>query len=538
MSSDQTAAELPSTPVLGQSALPEQSRQSLAASPNAPVDIGGDLSSLEAPRRDGVKYSTPVPPISSMTPPPSSQVPRRDISLSPSPVAKDEMAGFARTPGPVASLFSSPPLTTLNDTLRPADLPSDQSYKPPAPEEISTASSAELKSMLETSIKENERLSALCQEARTSAAHYKLQHNLLSIETEEAVKRMNVEYEMSRREVEALQKVDHSHQFGGSLSRSGSPLSQPNDSSVFGRLALDMKEECRSLKAEVDVLDRRLRKAKKLILHREGEIFSHKQENDQLRQRILVNREHLNQFRRPGGLFDTSPRQLHASPSNKTRPDDSIDAILLADQVLNHGTATAPSTPMRSHNVKTGRSGHNRGAHSLSSLPSTPIQRRPRQPPRTHDVQPMIIDSPRGRSASTMDDVHGSSQRRRQSRDSTISASDQEDHSHAPFMDEYDNGSPASQMATKMLRRSAEQAGQIPRTPKGKPNKLVQPKLFGQVKKPVGQRIVHLGLGNSPNVGMEDAHESAGADAHRAKKFKANPGVGLGIGNWNPTSSS
>ncbi|KAI4281977.1 MAG: hypothetical protein L6R38_003291 [Xanthoria sp. 2 TBL-2021] len=44
-------------------------------------------------------------------------------------------------------------------------------------------------------------------EARMSAAHSKLQHNLLSIETSEAASKAEVEREMTRREVQVLQAI-------------------------------------------------------------------------------------------------------------------------------------------------------------------------------------------------------------------------------------------------------------------------------------------------------------------------------------------
>ena len=43
-------------------------------------------------------------------------------------------------------------------------------------------------------------------EARVTAAHSKLQHSLLSIETEESAKRAEVEHEATRREVQVLQE--------------------------------------------------------------------------------------------------------------------------------------------------------------------------------------------------------------------------------------------------------------------------------------------------------------------------------------------
>ncbi|KAI9840294.1 MAG: hypothetical protein M1837_001781 [Sclerophora amabilis] len=529
--------EQPSTPVPGHSALPENS----PVSPTNPlISLPATSEMLSLPRAnhaDVEKCRTPALPMSSMTPPPSSQVPKRDLSpSSSSPVSAQGRPVVSRTPIPMTSLLSSPPPTFLADTLRPTEPASDQHYQPPTPEEISLATPEKLRSLVETSNSEIAKLSSLWHEARTLAAHHKLQHNLLSIETGEAVKRMNVEYEMSRREIEALQNIDQTHQRTGSQPEMGSSVSQPNDCSVFGRLALDLRQECQTLKADNDFLNRRLRKAKKLILHREGELASFKGENLQLRQRIMENREHLNRFRRPGGLFDASPRRQNYAPAEKSRPDDSIEAILLADRVLNQGNATAPSTPMRGQNAKPGRLGHSRGAHSLSSLPSTPTQHRMISTIGNQELTPVNLESPRGRSVSISDKAYRGRNRRRESRDSTISAPDIDDQSPSPYREDYDNGpvldSPASQLATSMLRRSAEQKQLTPKTRKSMSNGMIQPKLFGHVKKPGSQRIVHLGLGKRPNEQLDDVDESAVIDAHKPKKSKIDTGVGLGIGGW------
>ena len=76
----------------------------------------------------------------------------------------------------------------------------------PTQEQILNASTEELQEMLKAVLAENSKLALKVGEARMAAAHHKLQHNLLTIESEDALKRMEVEQEMTRREIEVLQE--------------------------------------------------------------------------------------------------------------------------------------------------------------------------------------------------------------------------------------------------------------------------------------------------------------------------------------------
>jgi hypothetical protein len=133
-------------------------------------------------------------------------------------------------------------------------------------------------------------------------------------------------------------------------------------------------------------------------------------------------------------------------------------------------------------------------------------------------------------------------QRRRVSRDSTISASDsegslpQEQAAHNDETDEEEEQqhddrvgeSNASQMATNMLRRAPE----MPGAPTGKATGLLQTKLFGKVKKPGMEGLPSSALGK-----RKDSRDEGGVYGHAehagdGKRMKTAEGIGLGIGGW------
>ncbi|KAK5186103.1 hypothetical protein LTR16_009713, partial [Cryomyces antarcticus] len=154
----------PSTPTLQHASLPGR-----LASPGA----AAALSNLQASRIEGAKPA-PQPPVSSMTPPPSSQIP--------------SMVRVARTPTPPALQLqmSSPPPTVVPQS-RSRLLRSYNTLS--TLEQVDVASSEELRRLV------NELIPNL-REARMSAAHHKLQLHMLTLESSEASKRMGVEMDM------------------------------------------------------------------------------------------------------------------------------------------------------------------------------------------------------------------------------------------------------------------------------------------------------------------------------------------------------
>ncbi|KZF22800.1 hypothetical protein L228DRAFT_260932 [Xylona heveae TC161] len=499
--SSTTNNSAPSTPVPKHASLPDH-----LSSPSPAAAISG----LQSARVEQAKHAPSHPNSSSMTPPPSSQIPHTGASTaSPEP----------RAATPAMSLLSSPPMTAkLGPNL------SNLSTQPvPTPEQIAVASTAELRSMVND-------LSCNVREARMSEAHYKLQHSLLSIETSEAAKRMAVEHEMTRREMDVLQE----QQRQASLHP---PLEPHREAEIPPRSQreVELEAQCNLLRAENDALKKRLRHSKKLLLVKEDEQAFLLEENERLRNRIRENRAHLNQLRGPGGLYESAPshpgyesprhgsphhgesgRPTHA-PSNRVPGEEAANfaALLLADQVLSQENASAPTSPTRSRPSKQNPPGQSRGTHSVSSLPVTPRHSR------------MSVGkagyAETGPALSANDRRHESNQhRRRESRDSTISASDMSDDGQDAYGAEEKPSHDPAKMPHTSLGHRAEALGVPP--PSNRQPGLMQTKLFGQVRKPgVERRLTHS------KRKIDDNHHEYDEEAAKRRRTE---GVGLGIGGW------
>lgn len=335
-------------------------------------------------------------------------------------------------------------------------------------------------------------------EARMSAAHSKLQHSLLSIENSEAAQRAEVEHEMTRREVQVLQAGNDTRQ-----EKSGQKecSARPSRSSMQRHLDLALKQ-CRILQDESAVQERRLRQAKKLILQLDDKNAMLTDENGLLRQRIKQNRDHLNSMRSSGAIsVNGTPLVDFGTPLQKTiqrtprtarsvrvvnshvSSQDPFDALLFAGQVLSGEANSVPATPTRSRPRKLHTS-HIRGAHSLSSLPTTPFRSRPvtadhsvRTP-----VNRIVVEPSASFSAPNTTLAHEDEEDRRFDRDSTISASENEEEA----VTDYDvPASQASQRATSMLRRSSapRREDATAHNPISSQKEYTQTKIYGQVKK-------------------------------------------------------
>ena len=378
-------------------------------------------------------------------------------------------------------------------------------------------------------------------EARVTAAHSKLQHSLLAIETEESAKRAEVEHEATRREVQVLQEGSPVHR------TSFSPGSPQASMQKNLRLAL---AHCRELQAENAILEKRLRSSKKIITQLDGQNTDLKESIQMLRQRIKDNRDHLNEMQSSGAIsINGTPITEYNTPLHKGTPrtpathgrplhdhsqtvgsQDPIDNLLLAGHYLNGEASSVPATPTPPKSRKIQQQ-HMRGAHSLSSLPQTPNRSRPM----TAD-NAMITPSDRAMadhrvsfSAPGTRLAYHEESRAREDRDSTISVEDNEDD---PFVDENTQGSQASQLAASMLRRSLEssqngRSAAPSRTPDS--SKLMQTKFFGHVKKPSLGR-----LEASPKRGGDrGSHDESMRSSKKARMADSPLGrVGLGIKSW------
>lgn len=371
-------------------------------------------------------------------------------------------------------------------------------------------------------------------EARVTAAHSKLQHSLLSIETEESAKRAEVEHEATRREVQVLQEGSpvHRHSF--------SPRSPQASMQRSLHLAL---AHCRELQQENFMSNKSLKASKKVIAQLNGQNTDLKEHIQLLRQRIKDNRDHLKELQSSGAIsihgtplteFSTPlPKDTPRTPATTGRAardanqavSSQIDALLFAGQVLNGEANSVPSTPSQPRSRKIHQQ-HIRGAHSLSSLPTTPNRSRP------VTADNVFVASTERSGANHRVSLSAPSTQftqqdktlAREDRDSTISASEGEDVEQLP-------GSQASRAAANILRRSLESQRDTSTAPAQilDTGKLTQGKLFGQVKKPsVARTEVSTKRGNDVNSYDEIVRNSKKSRTAESTSDR----VGLGINSW------
>ncbi|KAI4249325.1 MAG: hypothetical protein L6R40_000783 [Gallowayella cf. fulva] len=470
---------------------------------------------------DSQVRSTPVPAPIDLTPPPSTQIPKHARSTLIHDKRESSLASPPLTskPGPPFSqgrLFGEVPTMDAVEKM---------------PEEQVRTLVAEL-------------LPALS-EARMSAAHSKLQHNLLCIETNEAANKAEVEREMTRREVQVLQESP----------RLLSPRSPHHSAQRHLDLAL---KRCRELQTTNEQLAHRMHAARKLIRDLSGKNEILMEDNHLLRQRIRQNRDHLNAMRSSGAisvngtpLTDFGTPALHRTPKTPATARSAhtinhtpggratFEALLLADEVLkSHEANSVPSTPTRTKGKKVSQAHHIRGAHSLSSLPSTPNRSRPM----TADGSFLTPTPHRATNAHANLSVpskplnYAVSSPQREDRDSTISASEDEGEGYSQHV----TASQASQRATEMLRRSAlntkdnsPRSSQNHKASASSRNEPSQAQMHGNIKKHYGDASGRV----DKRVGSGSFYEDTGRGSKKAKMGNgAKESVGLGIERWERAS--
>ena len=449
----------------------------------------------------------PPPPNLSLTPPPSSQVPKPllyHISQSYSQIEQSSLSSPTTNLGPSLSTY----LGAMSNDV-------------PTVDQINELNEPQLRDVL------NSLISALS-EARMSIAHVKLQHNLLSFEAKQAAERAAVEHDMTRREVEVLQA-------GSPILHNRAPTWADSRLPALTARQVELSlTRSRQFEAENLRLEHRLRQAKKIIKHLDGKNLQLTEDNYLLRQRIKQNRDHIEAMQSSGILssgpiVQQTPKVSHRALT-KTISDarngsqDPFDALLFAGQVLNGETTSVPSTPSHFKRMRF-PPGHTRGAHSLSSLPLTPDHLRPL----TADN---VLYTPTNRGLSSLHlskSTHGTQlappeeDHRREDRDSTISASDNEE----AYTDEDVPASQASQIATSMLRRfsgSTIQGTPMAGAPlQDKPH--IQSRIIGKVTKP---SVRDQGFAiNTLKFSRDDVRATK-----KAKLEEATDRMGLGIGMW------
>lgn len=427
--------------------------------------------------------ASPPPMSASMTPPPSSQPVRFQ--------SPDRLLGDDTSDG----LLVSPP-STIKYTSS-ASLPT-----------AGVIAGADLEKLKDMAVD----LVSAVKEARTAAAHFKLQHSLLDMGTQEAAQRAEIEHQMTRKEVEVLQAAEQRHRAALSVA---ARHSEPPPYAQIDSLT----QTCRDLEEERDEAERRLARAKRLIELEKDKSELLMEENLLLKKRIRENREHFTRFKSQSPNY-TTPRDPFTTPHRRAPPrfpessatHQPFAALLAADQVLSGESLSVPSTPTRTTHATKVKHGHTRGAHSLSSLHTTPSHNRPV----TADG---FVATRFPMSAPGSQLVAESAERERHDRDSTISISDAEDNASGDDV----RASQASSLATDMLRKNPGSQESL-RLSQGaeRSSNLLQSKLFGNVKKPSGR------LPAKRRGSFDDG-------AVKPKKARQDRGIGLGIDSWQKT---
>lgn len=367
-------------------------------------------------------------------------------------------------------------------------------------EQIASASPEELRSKLTDVL-------PAYHEARTSAAHYKLQYQMLSTESAAAMERMGVEMRMAQCETDVLQTAEQQKATSSTPMRPSPGLQDPNMRPVHIDLYNAMVREIGELKASNNFLGTESQHQQRLIWQQESEIASLNDKVTLLRDRIRENREHLNRFNKRGhGMLDATPRSEYNTPyrGHASQEQQGFAALLHATEMASQEAVTSRKKP-----------GHARNTHSMSSLPATP--NRPRvqpayQTPSGRQPQsklPSTAPPPRT-SFMRAQDVYTKPLPVPQSQgppsdDGTVSASDNDSEAETDIIDAPDDEiseSQASQAASAMLRpgeqkakresfkgsgmlagSSQASAGSFASTGSGGAGGLKQSKLFGAVTK-------------------------------------------------------
>jgi hypothetical protein len=438
--------------------------------------------------------STPPPPSchnsnsSEMTPPPSTQAPKTNNStIQPNSAQR-------------ALFLQSPPSTVGSGTASAV----------PTPEQIAKAEPEEVREMAKN-------LVVAVTDAHTLAAHFKLQHSLLTMESQESAQRAEIEHQMTRREMEVLQAAESHRTALTTTTAASQPAMQPQ---------ISLLSEYKGLEEEKAELEQMLHKAKKIIEQEIDKADLLREENLMLKARIRENRVHFTRMRQSpafstcsfpcNGLAAPQRKSAHRfiepSRSHASRPNqDPFAALLAADQVLSAKSPSVPSTPTKTLSSDIGQS-HTPGSFSLSSVQAEPAHFPPTAAGENiHQSKGSSGQKP-AHSAASVQVAGMSGERDRHSRDSTISVSDEE-----ALTDEDVPQSQASSLATNMLRRNpgSQKSSAFPGKAE-KSSKALQTKLFGQTKK----------------AGMERKRHANFDETNVAKKTKLTEGVGLGIGGW------
>ncbi|GAP92223.1 putative FAD-dependent oxidoreductase-like enzyme [Rosellinia necatrix] len=533
-------------PALNRLASSQQSIPSTEA-PISPVDPSA---SFRTELNDD-RASPPQVIRSSLTPPPSSQA-AHNIA------ATNASLGYANSQRTTGSSIISPPATIPRILKR--DRTNATEYALPLPSQIDNATMEELRFMLQSCLSINAKL-------KSENAHHNLQYELLSIQAAEDANRANVEHEMTRREVEVLRNA-------GDARQARRELDTRVDTIQIKHRELQQAHD--ALIKEHDDLLHRFKSASRLVQQQAEEIEALNEDRRMLLNRIRENRQHFHMLCGPGGVFHgvltpktpatspqqhrTTPRQTPRTVTKGPRHDSEANggfAALL--QALNQDNTT-PATPTSANRpVPRVPFRQHRTAHSLSSLPTTPLSRSRGNPGLLPSIDLVPQTEPTQRFGHRGSPQTPTPRKRRKSRESTISAEDEGErntrimtlesvaaaaHSYMSHGSRYSQRpegeeeevleSQATRVASEMLRRDPRESFEVASSvgsrdvtpvPAEKPNKL-QTKLYAPVHKS-GVHVEKRKFGGGVNA--EDGRTEALMSPAKKLRYGADGPVGLGI---------
>ncbi|KAM0714389.1 hypothetical protein Q7P37_010176 [Cladosporium fusiforme] len=452
---------------------------------------------------DRVEHAT-----ASLTPPPSTQVPNNGRAKS-------------RTPASSGSHISTPPPTVDTSSQESTSRSGGAFARTMTDDQIATASPEELR----TKVAE---FQAAYQEAKMSAAHHRLQYQMLAQESAAAIERMAVEARMVQCENEVIHVAEQAKASVAPLK--SSPIMDdtvPVQKDLYRRMCIEIQR----LSDANHFLEAEHRQQEKVMFRQDTEIAGLSDKVLMMRDRIRKHREGQDRARSAsiGRHFDSTPRSIYSTPrrphGESHNQPQSFAALLQASEMASSQEAGAGKP----------RKGHSRNI----SLPVTPKRSR-KQPPLFQtpqgNHQPLTIPStapaPRTSNLRTPDvyTQHALPVKRNAQgppSEGTVSASDRDDDDNNDDDDDSEaetdilepneiSESQASLSASRMLRAEQHRAQTFAQHAAaqnahrgGGASNLRQGKLFGAVRK---ANVVR-----------------AGEDEPPAKRARVGEVIGLGI---------
>lgn len=402
------------------------------------AQLPGSSTKLHSNRTDNAAH---------MTPPPSTQV------------VPSSQRGKTRTPTPTMSHISTPPPTSEMPTQSQNNRVAGRFAGTMTAEEIASASAEQLRSRLAET-------QAALQEAKMSAAHHKLQYQMLSQESAAAVERMAVEAHMLKSENEVIQIAQQAKVAATPVQPS--PFQEgmiPVQKDLYQRMCREIQELTEERKW---LLENQAQKDK-TILRQDVEIASLGDKVELMRERIKEYRDQAQHHNvRPIPRHEGASRSLHSMHNDSLRRGVASHEQPQPFAALLQASEMASQEARRPTNAK---KGHVRNVQSTSSLPNTPqrTQRetQPYQTPsnrQTHAVLPSTAPQPRTSALRTPDVYKQQALPMSQHSmsghlsDGTVSASEDEDSEAETDILEPDavTESQASRTASQMLRNGQE----------------------------------------------------------------------------------